>query len=252
MLFDGLFAKEPTELPEAKAIFEKHNVNGSILIFDQKNKSYTGYNLDRCNTGFSPASTFKIANTLIAFEKGVITKDSVFVWGGEKRRYERWEADMNIHTAFQVSNVPIYQDIARSIGLESMQYYTRLLHYGNMDITEDNLDKFWLEGDSKISQYQQIFFLNKLYNHEYPLKDETVELVKHIMIIEKTPNYTLSGKTGWAEVDGKDIGWFIGYVETDDNVFFFATNIEPRDSTNMKEFGQIRIKLTKELLLING
>ena len=34
------------------------------------------------------------------------------------------------------------------------------------------------------------------------------------------------GKTGTGRVDGQDVnGWFIGYIETADNAYFFATNI---------------------------
>lgn len=242
------FAKEPVEIAGAKQLFEKYNIGGSILIFNRNNNEYSGYNLERCNIGFSPASTFKIPNTLIALETGVISMDSIFHWNGEKRRYPRWEADMNIERAFKVSNVPIYQDIARSIGLERMQDYVRLLHFGEMDINAGNLDKFWLEGNSQITQYQQVYFLSKLYNSELPLKKETMDSVKHIMFIEKTDNYILRGKTGWSEADNKDLGWFVGYIETVDNVFFFATNIEPLPQTDMSRFGQTRIDLTKEII----
>ncbi|MCC8145488.1 MAG: class D beta-lactamase [Bacteroidales bacterium] len=242
------FAEKPVEMENAEQVFQKYKVNGSILIYDQNENEYSGYNLERCNTGFIPASTFKIPNTLIALEAGVITADSIFRWDGEKKSNPGWESDMSIGQAFQVSNVPIYQDIAQSIGLERMKEYVRLLHFGEMDIYPDNLDKFWLEGNSQITQYQQIYFLYKLYNGELPLKKETMDHVKQIMLLEKTEDYALSAKTGWSETQGKDIGWFVGYFETEDNVYFFATNIEPSDQTNKTQFGHIRIDLTKDIL----
>ena len=243
-----IYSKSPTEIAGAKQLFQKYNVNGSILILDRNKNEYSGYNLERCNTGFSPASTFKIPNTLIALETGVTTMDNIFCWDGEKRRYPRWEANMNITQAFKVSNVPIYQDIARNIGLEKMKQYVRLLHFGEMDINAENLDKFWLEGHSQITQYQQIYFLTQLYNSTFPLKAETMDNVKQIMLLEETKGYILRAKTGWSEIGGKDIGWFVGYFETTDNVYFFATNIEAVEQTDMSQFGQIRIDLTKEIV----
>lgn len=246
------YCNQPVEIAGAKKIFEKYHVNGSILIFDRNKNEYAGYNLTRCNEGFNPASTFKIPNTLIALETGVISMDSIFHWNGEKRRYPRWEADMNITQAFKVSNVPVYQEIARSIGLERMKEYVHFLHFGEMDINAENLDRFWLEGKSQISHYQQIYFLTKLYNSEFPLKKETMDNVKQIMLLEKTNNYVLRAKTGWSEAGGKDLGWFVGYFEIGNNVYFFATNIEPSDQTDMTQFGQIRIDLTKEVVLNLG
>ena len=243
------FAHKPFEIGNAKKLFQKYNINGSILIYDRNNKEYSGYNLERCNTGFIPASTFKIPTTLIALETGIVTMDSIFHWNGEKRRYPIWEADMNIEKAFKVSNVSIYQDIARHIGHERIKEYLRLFHYGEMDVNSGNIDKFWLEGNSQITQYQQIFFLLRLYGSELPLKKETMDNVKQFMLLEKAEEYTLSGKTGWGEEDGKDIGWFVGYFETAGNVYFFATNIEASGQTDMKRFGQIRIDLTKEIIL---
>lgn len=242
------FAKEAVEMSGARQIFQKYKINGSILVYDQNKNEYSGYNLERCNIGFCPASTFKIPNTLIALETGVITMDSIFHWNGEKRPFQVWESDMDIEHAFKVSNVPIYQDIARHIGLKRMQDYVRLLHFGAMDINKENIDKFWLEGDSKITQYQQVYFLHRLYRSELPLKTSTMDHVKQIMILEQTDDYTLRGKTGWAEINGKDIGWFVGYFETADNVYFFATNIEPSGQTDMQNFGKDRIDLTKEIL----
>lgn len=42
------------------------------------------------------------------------------------------------------------------------------------------------------------------------------------MEIERTENYILSGKTGLSSIEEKYNGWFVGYVETKSNVFFFC------------------------------
>lgn len=242
------FANQPKEIPELKSIFDKFNVDGSILIYNQNENTYMGYQLERCNVAFCPASTFKIPNTLIALECGVATNETVFKWNGEKRRFSGWEKDMTIKEAFKASSVPVYQEIARLIGFERMKYYTQLFNYGNLEITAENIDVFWLEGNSAVTQYQQIYFLQKLYNLELPVKDEYMKQVKEIMRFETGSDYTISGKTGWAIRQKEDITWFVGYVETGDNVYFFATNLTANKDANMETFGQVRIELTKEIL----
>lgn len=241
-------AKEPQEIKELKSIFDKYNVSGSILVFDYNNNEYKGFNIERCNQGFSPASTFKIPNTLIALETETITTDSIFKWNGEKQDLPAWEADMNIAQAYKASCVPIYQGIAKSIGVEQMQKYVRLLHFGNMVINQSNINRFWLEQESKITQFQQIYFLKRLYNLELPISDQTMLTVKQIMLQEDTRDYKLSAKTG-LDVSGDIIhGWFVGYIETQDNVYFFATNIEPIKEIESIKFSSSRIQLTKDVL----
>jgi len=240
-------SNQPKELSELKNIFDKYKVDGSILIYNQNENTYSGYNLERCNIGFCPASTFKIPNTLIALESGIATIDTVFIWNGEKRNFQIWEKDMTIQEAFKVSAVPVYQEIARRVGVEKMKYYTQLFSYGNLDIHVDNIDKFWLEGESNISQYQQVYFLQKLYNLQLPISENTMKLVKEIMLYETNDNYKISAKTGWAVRQNESVTWLVGYIETNNNVYIFATNVAPNKDTDLNTFSQVRIELTKEV-----
>ncbi|RGS45015.1 class D beta-lactamase, partial [Bacteroides xylanisolvens] len=43
-------------------------------------------------------------------------------------------------------------------------------------------------------------------------------------------------------------GWFVGYVETKSNVYFFATNVIPTDGLNVDDFISSRINVTKNAL----
>jgi len=81
------YSNQPKEISELKKVFDKYKVDGSILIYHQNENRYMGYNLERCNIAFCPASTFKIPNTLIALESGVATTETVFTWNGEKRTF---------------------------------------------------------------------------------------------------------------------------------------------------------------------
>ncbi len=206
-----------------------------------------GYNIARCDSGFLPASTFKIPNTLIGLETGILKdQNSIFKWKGEKRRLEAWEKDLTLREAFHVSCVPCYQELARSIGEERMKSYLKKFHYGNITVTAETIDNFWLEGNSTISQYQQIDFLKKLYDEKLPLSKTTMKEMKNIMVIKDTVNYKLSGKTGWAIRNNNNYGWFVGYLETNNQVYFVATNVTPQNQEMISDFTIARKAISLE------
>jgi beta-lactamase class D len=118
------------------------------------------------------------------------------------------------------------------------------MNYGEMHVDSSNIDVFWLEGDSRISQYEQVDFLYRFYYDRLALSPRTTDIMKRLMIIEETPSYRLSGKTGWSVREGRNNGWFVGYVETGDNVYFFATNINPGVDFNLELFLVIRRDIT--------
>jgi beta-lactamase class D len=68
------------------------------------------------------------------------------------------------------------------------------------------------------------------------------------MTVDRAPGYTIRAKTGWAERISPQIGWYVGYVETGDNVWFFATNMDiakPDDA-------RFRRQITLDALKIKG
>ena len=122
-----------TLVPEFNKILDSLQVKGSILIYSFTDKKYYSNNFTWAKTGFIPASTFKIPNSIIALETGVIKNESkVFKWNGEKRWNKKWEQDLTFKEAFQVSCVPCYQEVARKIGVERMKTYLNKINYKGM------------------------------------------------------------------------------------------------------------------------
>ncbi|MFT6938341.1 MAG: beta-lactamase class D, partial [Saprospiraceae bacterium] len=153
-------------------IVDSNQVSGSILIYDSKNDTYYSNDFERAATEFLPASTFKVTNSIIGLETGVLKdRNHLFKWDGEPRRLKNWEADLTLAEAYKASCVPCYQEVARTIGTERMNEYLKKLDYGNMEIADSMIDIFWLEGEFKISQKQQIDFLKRFYNKELPISD---------------------------------------------------------------------------------
>ncbi|MBK9331066.1 MAG: class D beta-lactamase [Ignavibacteria bacterium] len=230
-------------------ILDSSDLAGSILIYDPQSEIFYSNNFQRADSGFLPASTFKIVNSVIAIEAGMVESDStVFKWNGVKRMLPEWEQDMILKDAFHYSCVPCYQEIAVKIGPERMARYLKAFEYGNMIMDSSNIDEFWLRGDSKISQRGQINFLKKFYNSQLPVSVRTFNILKRMMVINDNDEFILSGKTGWSFRDGNDNGWFVGYIETGGKVFFFAANVEPKENFNMDNFAHIRKQITLEAL----
>jgi beta-lactamase class D len=233
--------------PELQEVIDSANVTGSVLVYDQQNNTFWSNDFARCDSGFLPASTFKIPNSIIALETGVVANDStLFKWNGEKRRLQAWEQDLTFTEAFRVSCVPCYQEIARKIGPLRMNEYLKKLNYGKMKVDSSNIDVFWLEGESRISMNQQLDFIARFYNKQLPVSDRTRDILKRMMVIEDTGKYVFSGKTGWSIRNGNNNGWFVGYLETKGGVYFVVTNIEPREKFNMDLFPKIRTRISLE------
>lgn len=87
-----------------------------------------------------------------------------------------------------------------------------------------------------------------IYEETLPFHKDYFRILKNMMMEEQTNNYILRAKTGWTRDGGKDTGWWVGYVERDENVYFFATRVikdrEPRNAG----FGKCRRKITKSIL----
>lgn len=241
--------------PEFGLILDSLGVSGAILIYDVQKNSYYSNNFSWAKTGVIPASTFKIPNSIIALETRVVDSDTtVFKWDGQKRRFSKWEADLNLKLAFQVSCVPCYQEIARKVGVKRMKSYLKKLNYPGMVFDTLTIDNFWLKGKSKISQMEQVDFLERFYFSKLPISIKTELTMKDIMIIDNNENYILSGKTGWGMRGDLDNGWLVGYLEVNSSLYFFATNIEMKDAT-METFPAMRMNATlnafKNLNVIN-
>lgn len=244
----GCFYQNNTEEhKEFSTYFKEYEVEGCFIAFDlQKNKTII-YNEPRCKQGFLPASTFKILNSLIGLETGIITnKNFVIPWDSINRQIPAWNRNHTLVSAFQNSVVPWYQELARRIGVNSMNQFISQVEFGEMDIAEENIDLFWLVGNSRISPTEQLDFQKRLINNEIPFSEKNIALVKEIMILEETPEYTLRGKTGWAVMDNTNIGWLVGYLEKDNNKYAYVINVES-DDEDTTLFRKSRMEIVRKI-----
>ena len=214
--------------------FEEYGVTGSIVVYDLKRDRTCYYDKEHSQKRFSPASTFKIFNSLVGLETGVIPDTSyVIPWDSVKRgNFTPWNRSNSLKSAFKYSVVWYYQDLARRVGEERMKEYITANPYGNQNIGE-TIDGFWLSdygGKLRISQVEQIAFLKNLYHEELKFSKRSQRLVKGIMLMETTDDYKLYAKTGMSSENDIWYGWYLGWFEIDDDVYFFATHIETDDA----------------------
>ncbi len=217
---------------------------GTFVLFDYNNKTFIKHNPERSKERFKPCSTFKIPNSLIGLESGVIEDENfVIKWDGKPKFVKAWERDHSLKTAIEHSVVPYYMELARRVGREEMQHFLDKLNYGNKTIGQE--DYFWLDGSLQISAEEQIVFLVNFYENKLPFSQRNIDIVKDIIIREKNSSYIWRSKTGMGRInDEKVIGWYVGYVEVKDNVYFFAMNIE---AETYNDVAPLREKITKEI-----
>lgn len=240
--------KQTTETrDDFKKYYDQFKVDGSFLLYDQNNDQFIVYNQSQTKEQFTPSSTYKICNSLIGLETGVIRDENfVIQWDSVTRQNPNWNKDQDLKTAFRNSTVWYYQENARRVGGQRMKYWLDKANYGNAD-TSGGIDKFWLTGGLRITPEQEIDFLQRLYNNQLPFSQRSMDIVKKIMIAEQTPFYTISSKTGWGGQDNKDIGWYVGYIETRGNVYYFANCIQTTDFNN-NDFARARVDITNSIL----
>nr|WP_295927678.1 penicillin-binding transpeptidase domain-containing protein [uncultured Dyadobacter sp.] len=239
--------------PDLITPFKNCNSTGSITIYDYKKQKWIISDEVASKSETQPASTFKVINLLIALESGVIKDENEVVkWPGSTDttlygyRPDIYR-DITVKEAFEISAGWAFIELAKKIGRERYAHYLKLAGYGNGNLTEKGSD-FWNFGPFGVSPQNQVAFLIKVYEGKAPFSKRNVEVLKKVMSNEQTMDHTLRAKTGWTRVDGNDIGWWVGYVERKDNVYFFATRIIKKRSDVNPDFGNCRKTITKAVL----
>ena len=241
-----------------KQYFDDNKVAGCFGLWDNAQNQFTIYNLQRFrDSAYTPASTFKIFNSLAALSTGRIFSDTVVVpWDKKVRIFpggdtaKAWNKDMNMREAFEVSNVGFYQEMARRIGKDTMQHLLDSVKYGNHKIG-GAVDTFWLDNSLKITADEELGFVKRLFFKQLPFQNREQEIVKDLMIREKTDKYTLAYKTGWGtKENGNQLGWIVGWIEENMHVYFFSMNVESPDKNI--DMITVRLNILKGILKQQG
>lgn len=221
-----------------------------MVVYDESRHREILFHPEICETASLPASTFKIFNSLVSLETGAVSNvNETIRWNGTNYPYPDWNRDQTMKTAFKYSVVWYYQELARRIGADKMTHWLREARYGNGDISA-GIDVFWLQGNFRISPREQVDFLRRLYFEKLPFSVATMKTVKEIMLYESGEGYNLYAKTGTVSREFPNYGWWVGFVEKSDNVYFFASRIET-DAPG-ESFNSDKIEMPKNVLRTLG
>ena len=199
---------------------------GSFVLYDLRNDVWSIHDIKHATLRVAPDSTYKIYDALFGLEEGVITpQDSFIAWNGENYPFEAWNADQTLQSAMASSVNWYFQSVDEQLGTTSVYDYIKEIGYGNKNMSGD-FSTYWMESSLKISPIEQVELLTQLQNNNFGFAPENINAVKDSICLSSSDAGTFYGKTGTGRVDGQDVnGWFIGYIETVDNTYFFATNI---------------------------
>ena len=200
--------------------------DGSFVLYDLENDAWSIHNKDHATLRVAPNSTYKIYDALFGLEEGIITPENSFIaWNGENYPFEAWNADQTLQSAMNSSVNWYFQTIDKQLGASDVYSYIQEIGYGNENMSGD-FSTYWMESSLEISPIEQVELLTKLQDNIYDFAPKNINAVKDAICLSASDAGTFYGKTGTGRVDGQDVnGWFIGYIETTDNTYFFATNI---------------------------
>ena len=228
--------------------FEQHD--GSFVLYNLNSDQWSLYNMDMATTRTAPNSTYKIYDALFALEEDLITPEySLISWNQEDYPFETWEQDQTLQTAMSGSVNWYFETLDNQIGKDVLQSYIQKIGYGNENLGS-NLSSYWMESTLKISPVEQVELLNAFYQNTFGFAPENIQTVKNSIQLFSSAHGTLYGKTGTGRIDGQDVsGWFIGFVETPENTYFFATNIQSENKATGSTAAEITLSILSDLNL---
>lgn len=237
-------AQQTIERADLIRLFDQKQITGGFVLFDPDLNQLTIVNASRATAREIPASTFKIANSLIALETGAVADvEEIIPYGGGTTPVDAWARDMSMRDAIKLSNVPVYQELARRVGLKKYSNWLERLAYGNGEIGAD-VETFWLKGPLRISAVEQTEFLARLASGTLPASAQSQRMVRDILRADEREGRVLFGKTGWTTAPDPDIGWYVGWIEGAGQLYTFALVMDVQG----KRDADLRQKLTLEFL----
>jgi len=197
----------------------------------------------QCEERVTPASTFKIAISLMGYDSGILNDEHAPVMPF-KEGYVAWSPtwrQATDPTSWMNNSVVWYaQLITSKLGAPRFKRYVTSFNYGNQDVTGDagadnGLAVSWISSSLKISPVEQLAFLRRVVNRELPLNANAYDMTARILKIETLPSgWEVHGKTGTAYPvlpDGTDdrtraYGWFVGWATKGQRTVVFARLIQ--------------------------
>lgn len=224
------------------------NYEGSFVLFDSNRDSWIVYDMEHATHRISPDSTYKIYDALWGLEENIITpQNSLLMWNGKNYPFETWNSNQTLQSAMTSSVNWYFQAIDEQLASTNIRNYIQQIGYGNENVS-GRLSTYWLESSLKISPVEQVELLMKLQNNSLGFSSENINAVKDSICLSSSNTGKFYGKTGTGRVGGQDVnGWFIGYIEIVNNIYFFATNIGADNNATGSNAAEITMSILSDM-----
>ena len=225
-----------------------HGYEGSFVLYNSRENSWSVYDPDNARKRISPNSTYKIYDALLGLESGVISPESsVISWNGEACPFEAWEGDQDLNSAMKNSVNWYFQSIDSQLGSDSIKSFLHTIQYGNQQ-TGSDMDLYWTDSSLKISPLEQVELLKKFNENEFHFSPDNISAVKKALQLSSSDAGNFFGKTGTGRINNRDVnGWFVGYVETSDNTYYFSVNIKADSNASGSAAAKIAMSVLSDL-----
>ena len=251
-------------VPKNDSVEYFENMDGCFLLYNLNSKKLEKViGEENCHKQFPACSTFKVPLAVMAFDSNVLKDENVVLkWDGKKEAREESNQDHNAQTWMKQSIVWFSQRITPQIGKQKFQKYLNDFQYGNKDL-DGGIQQAWLVSPSenksalKISGYEQLEFMKKLWTNTLPASNRSMQLTREITYLETSSLGTkLSGKTGsnFYDKDRKiHLGWFISHIQNGNQEYIAITQFSDRSTVEIPGYGGPRAKdITKKILADSG
>lgn len=229
-----------------------YGYQGCFVMYDSNKDSYNIYNKDKSIERVSPASTYKIYSGLLGLEENIIKPDqSIMKWDGKENVFPSWNKDQDISSAMKNSVNWYFQGLDKQLGMNKLTEFYHNIGYGNEDLS-GGLSNYWMESSLLISPIEQVMLLKALNENEFGFKETNIQAIKDSISIMDTKEAKLWGKTGSSIVKGKgNSGWFVGFVQTKGNTYYFSVYIEDQGFAKGKTASDIAMQILKEKAILD-
>ena len=210
------------------------DLDGTFVLLDGRSGAYVRHNPARAARRFAPCSTFKVPNTAILLESGIVADPAeTLAYDPALKQPKQWARDFDLPGAFKASALWYYRAQARLAGMDVERRWVERFAYGNTDVSgglDGATGPFWVDGTLRISANEQVEFLRRFREGRLGLSERTTRLTKAIMVADQSPTWSLSAKTGACRPAGEQTAnWYVGYVERGADVHYFALQIGADD-----------------------
>jgi beta-lactamase class D len=197
----------------------------------------------RCDQQVTPASTFKIAISLMGYDSGFLIDEhspALPFRQGYPDWIPSWRTTTDPTSWIKNSVVWYSQQVTTSFGEDRFQRYVASFGYGNQDVSgnpgkHDGLTQAWLSSSLRISPLEQLIFLGKVVRRQLPISQHAYEMMSRITAVTVLPDgWDIHGKTGTGSPIAKDgsedenhaYGWFVGWATRGNRTLVFARLVQ--------------------------